>query len=283
MADATEASAAPAGGMSRVGAFLAATRGRHGADWTDWASYVYLVLGTLLMFVPVAWLALSSLKTQAGLDQMPPTVLPYEPACDALPGRPGEFPLFRVTKGDHAGQVLAEVLRIGLQVQMVDLAAPETVIRVPVSDREPVMRLHAAWDNYTTVVARFDFLRYFWNSLFITVVATVITLLFNAMAAFALSKYNFRGRGTVFALILATLMVPPTIILVPNYLIASRLSRRGHPNKFVPHGLRLHLHRREALRVQLEPRQIPRAGGADAALSRSGHEGGRQSQAVPAE
>lgn len=223
MADATEASAAPAGGMSRVGAFLAATRGRHGADWTDWASYVYMVLGTLLMFVPVAWLALSSLKTQAGLDQMPPTVLPYEPARDALPGRPGEFPLFRVTKGDHAGQVLAEVRRIGLQAQMVDPAAPEAVIRVPVSDREPVMRLHAAWDNYTTVVARFDFLRYFWNSLFITVVATVITLLFNAMAAFALSKYQFRGRGTVFALILATLMVPPTIILVPNYLIASQL------------------------------------------------------------
>ena len=58
---------------------------------------------------------------------------------------------------------------------------------------------------------------------FITVVATVITLLFNAMAAFALSKYQFRAASRCSALILATLMVPPTIILVPNYLIASQL------------------------------------------------------------
>jgi len=223
VADTTDSAALPANGLSRLGAFLRATHGRHGADWTDWASYAYLVFGTLLMFVPVAWLALSSLKTPAGLDQMPPTVLPYEPARVAIPGRAGDLPLFRITKGDHVGEVLAEVRRIGLQAQMVEPAAPEKVLRVPVSDREPVMRLHAAWDNYSAVIRRFDFLRYFWNSVFITAIATIITLLFNAMAAFALSKYQFRGRGTVFALILATLMVPPTIILVPNYLIASQL------------------------------------------------------------
>ncbi len=219
----TTSSGMPARPASRAASFLLATRGRTGADWTDRASYLYLTLGTLVMFVPVVWLALSSLKSPAALDQMPPTLLPYEPTRAAVPGHPGELPLFRVTSGDHAGQVLAEIRRIGLQSQMVDPAKPETTIRVPVADRTPVMRLRAAWDNYATVIERFDFLRYFWNSLFITVVATVITLLFNAMAAFALSKYNFRGRAGVFILILATLMIPPTIILVPNYLIASQL------------------------------------------------------------
>jgi alpha-1,4-digalacturonate transport system permease protein len=58
---------------------------------------------------------------------------------------------------------------------------------------------------------------------FITVVATLITLLFNSMAAFALSKYRFRGQKTVFLLIIATLMIPPTIILVPNFLVISNL------------------------------------------------------------
>ena len=59
--------------------------------------------------------------------------------------------------------------------------------------------------------------------MFITVVATIITLLFNSMAAFALSKYRFTGRKTVFLLILSTLMVPPTIVLVPNFLVVSEL------------------------------------------------------------
>jgi len=209
--------------MASAARFLLRTRGGQGPDWTDWACYGYLILGVLVMFGPVAWLALSSLKTPAALDQMPPTVLPYEPMRAAVPGRPGTLPLFRVTAGEHRGQVLAELRRIGLQSQMVDPSAPDAVIRVPVADRTPEMQMHAAWGNYAEVIGRFDFLHYFWNSAFITVIATVIILLFNAMAAFALSKYRFRGRGTVFLVILATLMIPPTIILVPNYLIASTL------------------------------------------------------------
>ena len=174
------------------------------------------------MLAPVLWLGLSSLKTQAGLDVTPPTLLPYEPARIDAAGR--SLPLFRITAGPHAGEVLAELRRVGLQAQMIDPAAPDTiVIRVPVADRVRVDRLHAAWGNYAEVVGRFDFLRYFWNSSFITVMATLITLLFNAMAAFALSKYRFRGRSVVFLLILATLMIPPTIVLVPNYLIAASL------------------------------------------------------------
>ena len=43
------------------------------------------------------------------------------------------------------------------------------------------------------------------------------------MAAFALSKYRFAGRQTVFLVILSTLMVPPTIVLVPNFLVVSEL------------------------------------------------------------
>ena len=59
--------------------------------------------------------------------------------------------------------------------------------------------------------------------MFITIVATLITLLFNAMAAFALSKYRFGGRDAVFLVIISTLMIPPTIILVPNCLVVSEL------------------------------------------------------------
>ena len=200
-----------------MGSFLLRRRG----DWTDWACWAYLLLGTLVMFGPVAWLLLSSVKSPAALAQ-PPALLPYEPARAEVPGR-GTLPLMRVTAGDHAGQVLAEVRRIGQQSQLADPTAPGAVIRVPLAARTPELRLAPAWSNYAEVVSRFSFLRYFGNSAFVTVVATVITLLFNAMAAFALSKYRFRGRATVFLLILATLMIPPTIVLVPNYLIASAL------------------------------------------------------------
>ncbi len=211
-----------------MGRFLAATRGFGRWDWTDWAAHAYLVLGVLVMLGPVLWLGLSSLKSESGLLVFPPTLLPYEQASVAVEGR-GNLKLFHVTAGEYAGHDLAEVRRLGLQSQLVDPAAPATLIRLPLDSRVPVTRLRAAWENYSGLFEQFDFLRYLWNSVFITAVATILTLLLNSMAAFALSKYRFAGREPVFLLMLATLMIPPTIVLVPNYLIAATLGLTNSP------------------------------------------------------
>lgn len=208
---------------------LTAQRGRAGPDWTDWACYAYLLLGVLLMFGPVAWLGASSLKSPAGLTQYPPTLLPWEQSRADVPGFASALPLWRITAGPYQGRVLAEVRRIGLQAQMVDPASGGAILRVPAGEREKVLRLHAAFENYTELLGKFRFGRYLWNSVFITVVATLITLLANSMAAFGLSKFRFPGRERVFMLMLATLMVPPTIVLVPNYLIASQLGLVNSP------------------------------------------------------
>jgi alpha-1,4-digalacturonate transport system permease protein len=202
---------------------LRARRSRARWDWSDWASHAYLLLGTLLMFGPVAWLALSSIKTQAALNMSPPTFLPWEPTRVAVAGANGMAPLYEVTKGDHAGQVLAELRRVGLQATMVDPAQPDRPVRIPTADLKRIERLRPAWENYGDLIGKFSFATYLWNSVFITVVATVLTLLVNSMAAFALSKFRFPGREPVFLIILATLLIPPTIVLVPNYLIAAVL------------------------------------------------------------
>ncbi len=53
----------------------------------------------------------------------------------------------------------------------------------------------------------------------VTVSATLITLIINSMAAFALSKYQFRGADLIFIVILSTLMIPISVILVPVFLV----------------------------------------------------------------
>jgi len=215
--------------MRRLLAMLAATRGRGHLHWTDWASYLHLLLGLVVMFGPVLWLVLSSFKSEAGLIEFPPRLFPYEQARVSVEGYAQPLPLFRITGGDYKGRELAEVRRIGLQAQMVDPAHPAEILRVPAQDRERVMRLHFALENYTDLAGRFSFGTYLWNSVFITVMATLITLLINSMAAFALSKYRFSGRDAIFVTILATLMIPPTIILVPNFFIASTLGLVNSP------------------------------------------------------
>ncbi len=106
---------------------------------------------------------------------------------------------------------------------------PGERIKVNINDRVPVREFAMAAENYTELFERFNFALYFWNSVFITVVATIITVLFNSMAAFALSKYRFRGRTVVFILIIATLMIPPTINLVPIFLVVSELGLVNSP------------------------------------------------------
>jgi alpha-1,4-digalacturonate transport system permease protein len=203
--------------------FLLKTRGQRQLHWTDTVSYLYLVLGLFMMFAPVVWLVMSSFKTEAAMAQFPPSFLPYSQKSVSVPGHDKPLPLYKVTLEDGSQRELVQINRIGIKANMVDPAQPEERISVNINQRQPVNELKWAWNNYTDLFDKFSFGTYLWNSVFITVVATALTLLFNSMAAFALSKYRFKGQKFVFLLIIATLMIPPTIILVPVFLVINQV------------------------------------------------------------
>ena len=204
--------------------FLTRRRGTHGDGrgwhWTDIVTWLWLGAGLVLMFAPALWLVLSSFKTPAGLAEFPPTLLPYAQQTVAIGDE--TRPLFRVTLEDGTTRDLAELRRVGIVAQMVDPEAPEAeALRININDRAPVRRLSFATENYTEPFLHFDFFLFLRNSVFVTVMATIITLVTNSMAAFALSKYDFRGRNAVMLLIVATLMVPLSVILVPLYSVVA--------------------------------------------------------------
>ena len=80
-----------------------------------------------------------------------------------------------------------------------------------------------AIENYTEAFKMYDYMRYFMNSVIVTVLATILTLTINSMAAYAFAKYNFRGRDGLFVLTLAMIMIPLQVILIPIYLVVSSL------------------------------------------------------------
>lgn len=65
--------------------------------------------------------------------------------------------------------------------------------------------------------------RWFMNSMFAAAVHSVLVVVTASLAAYPLARMNFRGKGIVFAVIVATLLVPPVILVIPNYLIVSDL------------------------------------------------------------
>lgn len=65
--------------------------------------------------------------------------------------------------------------------------------------------------------------RWFLNSMAAASLNSVLVVATSALAAYALARMDFRGRKVVFALIVATLFVPPVILVIPNYEIVGRL------------------------------------------------------------
>jgi alpha-1,4-digalacturonate transport system permease protein len=204
--------------------FLTLSKGKGRFDWTDWLTYTYLVVGLITMFAPVLWLVMSSFKTETAITEFPPTFMPYTQRYVEVAGQEKPLPLFETKLPSGEAKPMAQVMRMGLVATMVDPAKPSETIKVDIQDRKPIKHIQFATENYAGIFSKFAFGTYLWNSVFITVIATILTLLFNSMAAFALSKYQFRGQKTVFLLIISTLMIPPTIILAPAFLVINSLN-----------------------------------------------------------
>jgi len=79
-------------------------------------------------------------------------------------------------------------------------------------------------DNYQTIFKQEPlFVRWFLNSAFIAVSVTVFNLMFNSMAGYALARIRFPGSTLMFYSILAMIMIPGQLTIIPSYLIIKEL------------------------------------------------------------
>jgi multiple sugar transport system permease protein len=69
--------------------------------------------------------------------------------------------------------------------------------------------------------------RWFINSAIVAVSVTTLQLFFNSLAAYVFAKRRFPGRDVIFLAFLATMMVPPTVTLIPNYLVLKHVPLFG--------------------------------------------------------
>jgi len=78
-------------------------------------------------------------------------------------------------------------------------------------------------DNYLTLAEKAPFVRFFFNSLFVSAVSTLFILFTSTLSGFVFSKYKFPGKNFLFIIILATAMVPFETYLIPLYIIVKDL------------------------------------------------------------
>ncbi len=78
-------------------------------------------------------------------------------------------------------------------------------------------------ENIAKVFRKTNFLRWMKNSLVISISVAVATAFIGVTAGYAFAKIKFRGKNLFFALVMATMMMPKAMLLIPNYLVAYTL------------------------------------------------------------
>ena len=85
--------------------------------------------------------------------------------------------------------------------------------------------------NYVEVFEVVPFMRYFTNSAIVTVLCLIGTLVSSSIVAYAFSRLNWPGRDLLFNIMLATIMLPSFVLIVPTFRMYSVL---GFVNTFIP-------------------------------------------------
>lgn len=89
----------------------------------------------------------------------------------------------------------------------------------------PIEWIPTTWNvvqNYSEVwLGDNSFALYYWNSIKVAVLTTFLSVSVSCLAAYAFAKVNFKGRDILFLIVLATYMIPPQAIVVPQYLMYS--------------------------------------------------------------
>ena len=83
-----------------------------------------------------------------------------------------------------------------------------------------------SWNNYWEIIFNFQhglFPRWFFNTIFTTLCITVGSLLLNTLAGYIFAKKEFYGKRLIFSLLLATMMVPGAVTLIPAFLMINKL------------------------------------------------------------
>ncbi len=341
--------------MSAVIKFFSRTQGKNKLSFIDWIAYLYLFLGFLIIFLPVLWLLLNSIKSQFLLQKLDTNLLPldYDRVVRATVFGPDgkeifiikdlpdwviywnelrdedkkevndpnlfiskfegkEYYALRTHLGlvsDHAKELIEEknfpewlikypsmfpdakkeynpeeylinlneeevrllseflglkpykpngftsqilisakntetneieeysVSRLNTNKDTVNarlISNPQGgIVKIPTEDIIVNKKLRPSWINYSDPLTNnvrgmsFDAIKCLNNSVFVTIIATIITVLINSMAAFALSKYKFNGQIIFFIIILATLMVPASVLIVGIFKMVSVTGLNG--------------------------------------------------------
>ena len=195
----------------------------------------------LFFLVPFLWMLVTAFKSNEDVFHTPPRWLPYDNVFVEVHGE--QYPLYNVQTNDGVKQLAAIKIIEGVG-SFVDPANPNQVMQFEMQQgavriAEPIMHISFRWKNFPDAMERgsrpgvgASFWVYFKNSLVIAFFVIIGTLFSNTPVAYAFARIKFRGSNILFILVLATMMLPFQVTMIPIYLLFNDFL--GWGNTFLP-------------------------------------------------
>jgi len=206
------------------------------------AAHLTLLCGSFLFLIPFAWLISTSLKPDDEQAAFPPVWIPTQqitlPDITRPDGMPAGVSDYKPKEGkepkDNAPAATAAPVRVA---EVADLPNGDIRIRVlppatnagkeMTASREELTKIRQVsprWQNYSEALAylppeTLHGLRFLGNTLLLTLLSALGTVLSSSLVAYAFARLNWPGRNLWFGVLLATMMIPGAVTMMPQFLI----------------------------------------------------------------
>jgi len=189
--------------------------------------HLALATGAIVFSVPFYWLVTTSLKPDERTNQFPPDIIPMKQTSVRIGGE--ERQVYLLKQGDREVRVakMAELDGGRWQVRQVGKAASTMIVTA--AKLRPDLRPVLLWRNYSDALAflppEYDRgLRPLWNTVYVTLLVIVGTVLSSSLVAFSFARLRWPGRDVLFVVLIATMMIPPAVTMLPVFLIFRTLN-----------------------------------------------------------
>ena len=189
------------------------------------ALHLILLTGSAIFLIPFAWLVVTSLKEEKEMSKFPPVWIPTQQVKQVIDG--SERGLAHVPyNGQPVTVAVMQEFETGLR--QVRIVAPAGLIgtefQCKKSDLDEIRRVAPVWKNYPDALKFLPpetnhGLVFLGNTLQVTVLSILGTLLGSSMVAYGFARLKFPGRDALFVVLLATMMLPQAVTMMPVFLI----------------------------------------------------------------
>jgi multiple sugar transport system permease protein len=138
----------------------------------------------------------------------------------------------RLTRGQIIGFSLLSIFSIVLIFPLLWMVS--TSLKAPFEVMSMDMNLipeKPLWSNYADIFEKFPVFTYLGNTIFITVMNIIGKLISCTLVAYGFAKYNGPGKNILFILLLSTMMIPWSVLMVPQFILFKEI---GWYNTFLP-------------------------------------------------